>query len=231
MGSALSRWWAPFLPGPERTNCEGALCEEEGSSCRQLNRCSVGSPLDTVIACLLKAGQWGLSLAEEFHSTRQHTHTHTHWNQRSPANPDLCYSGENGSRYWWNRRRRRAVTKRWSIGLTFHLMMNWSFVIAEIRPSYYTIVWWTQTEQLWSTNSRGVRVQISICQTDYTVKVISPLSLEMKYIWERASLLVRSLHEGSLMWLGFAYTDYTSKKNALDTKFMSCVFGSNNYRF
>lgn len=82
MGSALSRWWAPFLPGTERTDCEKALCEEEGSSCRQLNRCSVGSPLDTVIACLLKAGQWGLSLPEEFHSTRQHTNactrTHTH---------------------------------------------------------------------------------------------------------------------------------------------------------
>ncbi len=77
MGSALSRWWAAFLPGPERANCEGALCEEEGSSCRQLNRCSVGSPLDTVIACLLKAGQWGLSLAEEFCSTRQHVNTHS----------------------------------------------------------------------------------------------------------------------------------------------------------
>lgn len=84
MGSVLSRWWAPFLPGPERMNCEEALCEEEGSSCRQLNWRSVGSPLDTVIACLLKAGQWGLSLAEEFHSTRQHTHTH--WNQCS--NPE-----------------------------------------------------------------------------------------------------------------------------------------------
>jgi len=35
------------------------------------------------MACLLKAGQRGLSLAEEFHSKRQHTHTHTHTNTHS----------------------------------------------------------------------------------------------------------------------------------------------------
>lgn len=118
MGSSLSKWWAPFLPGPERTNCEGALCEQEGSSCRQLNRCSVGSPLDTVIACLLKAGQWGLSLAEEFHSTRQRTHKHT-LQLVQPCNPDPCYSGENGSGCCWSRRWKKAVKESWSTGLNF----------------------------------------------------------------------------------------------------------------
>lgn len=60
-----------FLGLSERVHCEVALCEEGGSSCMQLNRCSVGSAVDTVIACLPKVGQWGLSLAEEFRG--QHT--------------------------------------------------------------------------------------------------------------------------------------------------------------
>lgn len=99
MGSVLSRWWAPFLPGLERTNCEEALCEEEASSCRQLNWCSVGSPLHTVTACLLKAGHWGLSLAEEFHSTRQHTNARAHTGNSAATLRRRallhCCSGEN----------------------------------------------------------------------------------------------------------------------------------------
>lgn len=47
----------PSFLSPGRTRCEEPLCEEGGSSCRQLNGCSVGSPVDTVIACLLKVGQ------------------------------------------------------------------------------------------------------------------------------------------------------------------------------
>lgn len=66
-----------FPSWPWEDELWAAQCEREGSSCRRLNRSSVGSPLDTVIACLPKAGQRGLSSTEEFHSTRRHKNVHT----------------------------------------------------------------------------------------------------------------------------------------------------------
>ena len=219
MGSALSRWWAPFLPGPERTSCEGALSEEEGSSCRQLNRCSVGSPLDTVITCLLKAGQWGLSLAEEFHSTRQHarthTHTRTHWNLYGPATQasaapvrtevDLGEAGGEG----------RLSQKKKKLVYRFEFWvddMNWS--VCPCRNASITL----RRSLLELESNRAVcealtvgvfTLQMFICQTDYTLEVTPALLKEIKRISERDSLLVRSLHRGSLLWLGETSNDYT----------------------
>ena len=219
MGSALSRWWAPFLPGPERTSCEGALSEEEGSSCRQLNRCSVGSPLDTVITCLLKAGQWGLSLAEEFHSTRQHarthTHTHAHTGTCTALQPRLLLLRWERKWILVKQEVKEGCHKKKKLVYRFEFWvddMNWS--VCPCRNASITL----RRSLLELESNRAVcealtvgvfTLQMFICQTDYTLEVTPALLKEIKRISERDSLLVRSLHRGSLLWLGETSNDYT----------------------